>query len=72
MKDSDKKRKKKSKSDKLPKWHKRFSGFDLRMTDCQWCLQFLPTTVNEVWSEADPAGHLVRLCQGCAESCAGG
>lgn len=38
---------------------------------CEWCGSTGPTTVNEVWCDADPAGELTRLCDGCRSMCAG-
>jgi hypothetical protein len=40
--------------------------------DCEWCNQVKPTTMGEVWSNADVIGHLVRGCEECTSRCAGG
>lgn len=39
---------------------------------CEWCEKITFTTIEEVWSKADPSGHLVRMCKNCSEGCAGG
>ncbi len=39
---------------------------------CEWCDTVKPTTIEEVWSEANPEGRLVRICKDCGGSCAGG
>lgn len=39
---------------------------------CEWCEQVKSTSLNEVWSEADPAGYIVRICDDCRSSCAAG
>lgn len=39
---------------------------------CDWCEQIKHTTIEEIWTEANPTGRLVRLCQDCGETCDGG
>jgi hypothetical protein len=39
---------------------------------CKWCKEVTHTTVNEIWCKADPTGYLVRICDECRSSCAGG
>lgn len=43
--------------------------FDL---PCKWCGDVLYTTEEEIWCEADPTGHIVRLCTDCQSKCAAG
>jgi|HubBroStandDraft_2_1064218.scaffolds.fasta_scaffold81007_2 RecB family exonuclease len=44
----------------------RFTGADPQDTlPCQDCGKILYTTVEEVWSGADPHGHLKRICASC-------
>lgn len=39
---------------------------------CEWCCKISNTTENEIWCNADPTGHIVRLCTNCVSCCAGG
>jgi hypothetical protein len=49
----------------------RVSGADPQtQLPCEWCHKILPTTTEEIWSNAFPAGRLVRLCASCASKCA--
>jgi uncharacterized protein (TIGR02996 family) len=51
----------------------RFSDVEPREdVPCAWCEKVKPTTLNEIWCEADPAGRLTRLCAECGSCCAGG
>jgi hypothetical protein len=38
---------------------------------CDWCGQVTMTALFSVWSKADPVKKKMRLCSGCAMSCAG-
>lgn len=38
---------------------RRSPRFDL---PCDWCKQVAYTTEEEVWCNADPTGHIKRLC----------
>lgn len=39
---------------------------------CAWCKEVKSTTLPEIWSELHPQSYLIRLCDDCSSSCAGG
>jgi len=50
----------------------RVSGLDPRDDIlCEWCGEAAPTTINSVWSRANPEGRRVRMCRNCADGCEG-
>ena len=51
----------------------RFSGCDPQtVLPCENCKEVKPTTIGEVWCEADPTGRLVRVCAECEGGFAAG
>jgi hypothetical protein len=58
-----------SRKTKKTRVHLRNPRWDL---PCEWCKNVVYTTEEEIWSIADPTGHIVRMCVDCRSACAGG